>query len=112
MMNFLELLYNRKQMVLMYAATAMKPRLKDAMLDTYFPAQTATTMLKTVTAAQMQKNQQVAYPADPQPARSITGRCFSGLWTTSHGYRSMTLSMSSWTTVCYQEPILLSTGSI
>lgn len=73
MINFLETLYNVKQMVLLYAAMSLKPRIKDAMLEMYFPAQTAVTMLRTTTAAQMQKNHQAAYPNDPARCKHPQG---------------------------------------
>lgn len=69
----METVYTVKQMVLMYAATSMKPRMKDRVLEVYFPRQTAMTMLMTVTAAQAQRNSQLSYPNDPATCHHDNG---------------------------------------
>ena len=56
-----------------YAATSMKPRMKDRVLEVYFPRQTAMTMLMTVTAAQTQRNSQLSYPNDPATCHHDNG---------------------------------------
>ena len=73
MANFLEQLMAVQTMVLNYAAMSMRPKIKDYILDNYFPAQTAVTMLKTVTAAMVQKNNQMFYPNDPSKCLHPSG---------------------------------------
>ena len=73
LLDLMETVYTVKQMVLMYAATSMKPRMKDRVLEVYFPRQTAMTMLMTVTAAQAQRNSQLSYPNDPATCHHDNG---------------------------------------
>jgi len=73
MVNFLEHLYAVQTMVLNYVATSMRPKIKDYILDSYFPPQTAVTMLKTVTAAMVQKNSTAVYQNDPNTCGHPSG---------------------------------------
>ena len=61
MVNFMENLNAVQTMVLNYAAMSLRPKIKDAILEHFFPPQTAVTMLKTVAAAMVQKTVQ-SYP--------------------------------------------------
>lgn len=73
LLDLMETVYTVKQMLLMYAATSMKPRMKDRVLEVYFPRQTAMTMLMAMTAAQTQRNSQLSYPNDPATCHHDNG---------------------------------------
>ena len=60
--------------VLHYAASGMRPELKDRLLRLHFPPQTATTMLMSTTALQMQNVLQTgAYPNRPDNCPHLNG---------------------------------------
>ena len=60
--------------VLYYAASGMRPELKDRLLRLHFPPQTATTMLMSTTALQMQNVLQTgAYPQRPENCPHMNG---------------------------------------
>ena len=60
--------------VLYYASTAVRPRLRDGVLMQCFPPQTATTMLMSTSAVQLQTmNQTAKYPNDPNRCKHPSG---------------------------------------
>lgn len=56
MLTLMEYVVNTRQMVVHYAAMSMRPNLKDRVLSLFFPQQTATTVLSTVSALALQKS--------------------------------------------------------
>ena len=69
MQHVMEFVRMTRLAVIYYASTAVRPRLRDSVLMQYFPPQTATTMLMSTSAVQLQTmNQTAKYP-------NVPGRC-------------------------------------
>ena len=87
MQHVMEFFRMTRLAVLYYASTNVHPRLRDSVLMQYFFPQTATTMLMSTSAVQLQTmNQTTKYPNDPS-------RCKHPSCLRSHGAGGMSISI-------------------